>query len=132
MFRKRFSLFVVSTAMVVYAAMIAGPAFAAPKKPGNYPSRPITLMMCFGKGGGSGQANRAIAGPASKIMGVKINIVSKPGGGGLNCLPDYAQTPADGYTILQHVDAIVAKYVEGIKNQSLNWRFPAPLTIIKL
>ena len=101
-------------AALAYAVVAAGQSFAAPMKPDDgYPSRPITLMMCFGKGGGSGQANLAISGPAAKIMGVKINIVSKPGGGGLNCLPDYWQTPADGYTILQHVDAIVAKYVEG-------------------
>jgi len=101
---------------LAYAVVVAGPSFAAPMKPDGYPSRPITLLMCYGKGGGSGQANLAISRPAAKIMGVKINIVSKTGGGGLACLSDYAQTPADGYTILQHVDAIVAKYVEGTSN----------------
>ena len=116
MFRKKFPLFVVGAATVVYAAMITGAAFAAPKKPANYPTRPITIVFCFGKAGGSAQSIRAIKGPASKIMGVKINMISKPGGGGLNCMPDFKQAPADGYTILQHVDAIAAKYAEGASN----------------
>jgi len=101
-------------AALAYTLVAAGPSFAAPMKPGNYPSRPITIMMCFGKSGGSAQAIQAIKGPASKIMGAKINMVSKPGGGGMNCMPDFKQTPADGYTILQHVDALAAKYAEGV------------------
>lgn len=98
------------------AAIVAGfavNAAAAIKKPGNYPNRPITIIVCFGKGGGSDQAVAALQEPAEKIMGVKINKVNKPGGGGLNCLPDFMQAPADGYTILQHGDTLVSKYVAG-------------------
>jgi tripartite-type tricarboxylate transporter receptor subunit TctC len=91
----------------------AVPVLAGPKKPANYPNRPITIIICFGKAGGSAQSVQAIQGIASKIMGVKVNMVAKPGGGGLNCLPDFEQTPADGYTILQHIDALPAKYAAG-------------------
>ena len=101
-----------SIAAMFTAASIA-PALAEIMKPGNYPSRPITIIMCYGKAGGSAQSIQALQGPSSKIMGVKVNMVSKPGGGGLNCLPDFAQTPADGYTILQHIDALPAKYAAG-------------------
>ena len=95
------------------AAFVLAGAFALPQaatagsaelKPGDYPNRPITILVCYGKGGGSDQAVAALQGPASKILGVKINKINKPGGGGLNCLPGFAQTPADGYTILQHAD----------------------------
>ena len=89
-------------------------AIAAPKKPGGYPSRPITIIMCYGKAGGSAQAIMAMKGPMSKIMGVKVNMISKPGGGGTNCLPDYQQTPADGYTLLMHTDGLITKYVGGV------------------
>jgi tripartite-type tricarboxylate transporter receptor subunit TctC len=89
-------------------------AIAAPKKPGGYPSRPITIIMCYGKSGGSAQAIMAMKGPMSKIMGVKVNMISKPGGGGTNCLPDYQQTPADGYTLLMHTDGLITKYVGGV------------------
>lgn len=101
-------------ALLLASSTLALPAAAADiKKPGDYPKRPITIIVCYGKGGGSDQAVAALQGPASKIMGVKINKINKPGGGGINCLPDYAQTPADGYTILQHADSMVSKYVEG-------------------
>ena len=100
-------------AWALVAGGALGQASAAPKKPANYPTRPITVMVCYGKGGDSAQSVRALRGPAEKIMGVKINMVNKPGGAGLNCLPDFAQTPADGYTILQHIDALTSKYVDG-------------------
>ncbi len=83
-------------------------------KPADYPKRPITIIVCFGKGGGSDQAVAALQNPASEIMGVKSNKINKPGGGGVNCLPDFQQAPADGYTILQHADTIVSKYVSGL------------------
>ncbi|MAH83600.1 MAG: hypothetical protein CBB68_04470 [Rhodospirillaceae bacterium TMED8] len=97
-------------------AAITGEVAAAPKKPGSYPSRPITIIMCYGKAGGSAQAIMAMKGPMSKIMGTKVNMVSKPGGGGTNCLPDYQQTPADGYTLLMHTDGLITKYVGGVHN----------------
>jgi putative tricarboxylic transport membrane protein len=83
------------------------------KKPGAYPKRPVTIIVCFGKGGGSDQAVAAMQGPLSKLLGVKVNKVNKPGGGGVNCLPDFQQSPADGYTILQHGDGMASKYVSG-------------------
>ena len=95
----------VGTTTIATAAEIA--------KPSGYPERPITIIVCYGKGGGSDQAVAALQDHASSTMGIKINRVNKPGGGGVNCLPDYQQTPADGYTILQHADSMVSKYVSG-------------------
>jgi len=83
-------------------------------KPDNYPKRPVTVIVCYGKGGGSDQAVAALQEPASQILGVKVNKINKPGGAGVNCLPDFLQAPADGYTILQHTDGIITKYVKGI------------------
>ena len=83
-------------------------------KPGDYPKRPITVIVCYGKGGGSDQAVAALQEPASNILGVKVNKINKPGGGGVNCLPDFLQAPADGYTILQHTDGLITKFVKGI------------------
>ena len=80
---------------------------------GDYPNRPITVICCYGKGGGSDQSVDAIAGPAAEIMGAKINKINITGGGGMNCLPEFLQAPADGYTLLQHIDTITSRYVEG-------------------
>ena len=38
----------------------AGIALADIKKPGVYPKRPITIIVCYGKGGGSDQAVAAM------------------------------------------------------------------------
>ena len=97
-------------------AGFAGIALADIKKPGVYPKRPITIIVCYGKGGGSDQAVAAMQGPLSKIMGGKVNKINKPGGGGVNCLPDFQQAPPDGYTILQHGDGMASKYVSGDMN----------------
>jgi len=110
---KRYAL---AGIMAGLAGGLAFGAFAAAQKPANYPKRPITITVCFGKGGGSDQAVAALQGPASKILGVKVNKVNKPGGSGMNCLPDFQQAPADGYSILQAADTIISKYVAGDHN----------------
>jgi len=108
--RKITTLFTATLAAVIG---FGGVAMAEIKKPANYPKRPITIIVCYGKGGGSDQAVAAMQGPLSKLLGVKVNKVNKPGGGGVNCLPDFQQAPADGYTILQHGDGMASKYVSG-------------------
>lgn len=102
----------------VSATLFAGTGFLASAVVladghGDYPNRPITVICCYGKGGGSDQSVDAIAGPAAEIMGAKINKINIPGGGGSNCLPEFQQAPADGYTLLQHIDTLPSKYVEG-------------------
>lgn len=104
------------TKLVLAAGVLSMPtaAFTAEiKKPGEFPKRPITVIVCYGKGGGSDQAVAAVQDQKSEITGVKVNKINKPGGGGLNCLPDFQQAPADGYTVLQHTDGLIASYVEG-------------------
>jgi len=100
------------------ASAVAGIGFMASTVlyaagPDGYPNRPITVICCYGKGGGSDQAVDAIVGPAAKIMNAKINKINITGGGGLNCLPEFLQAPADGYTLLQHIDTLPSRYVEG-------------------
>lgn len=83
------------------------------KKPDGYPKRTITMMVPFGAGGGSDQVARALSRELEEIVGVGIQIVNKPGAGGLAALPDFAVAPADGYTILEHTDGIVTGYAAG-------------------
>ncbi len=52
----------------VFTAAVIAPALAEIMKPANYPTRPITILFCFGKAGGSAQSIQALQGPASKIM----------------------------------------------------------------
>jgi tripartite-type tricarboxylate transporter receptor subunit TctC len=89
---------------LVVPALLAAAHAAEVSKPAGYPERQITVIVCFGAGGGGDQMARAIAAPAEKILGVPVAVVNKPGAGGLSCLPDFLGAPADGYTILQHTD----------------------------
>ena len=66
---------VVSTAPMVANAEM-------PVKPDGFPERPITMIVPFGPGGGSDQMGRSISGPMSDAMGVPIQVINKPGGGG--------------------------------------------------
>ena len=76
--------YLLGAAALAFVSGSIGQSHAAPIKPGGYPSRPITVLICFGKSGGSAQAVQAMKGPAAKIMGTRVNMVSKPGGGGVS------------------------------------------------
>ena len=52
------------------------------KKPSNYPTRPLTMIVPYGAGGGSDQLARAMANAMDKVAGIKFQVVNKPGGGG--------------------------------------------------
>lgn len=94
-----------------------------PKKPDGFPDRPITLIVPFGAGGGSDQMARAIAGPMQEAMGVPVQVVNKPGGGGRAAIPDFMTAPADGYTLMQFSDDVPTLYAAGkIKeNPTKDW-----------
>lgn len=98
-----------------FAAALSGLSANAAelKKPANFPTRAISVFVCVGAGGGSDVAMRALATPLEKIIGVPVQIVNKPGAGGISCLPDFNQAPPDGYTLLNHFDNVSSKYVSG-------------------
>jgi tripartite-type tricarboxylate transporter receptor subunit TctC len=70
-----------------------------------YPTRPITLLICFGPGGGTDSLARMIAQAATKSLGQEVIPVSKPGGGGALSVGILASSKADGYTILAVVSS---------------------------
>lgn len=95
--------------LVALAGLFVLPGLAQEK----FPSRPITVIIPYGPGGGSDQLVRAIQEPLQKALKVPIQPVNKPGGGGLAAIPDFMTAPADGYTILQHIDDSATLYASG-------------------
>ena len=63
-------------------------AVSAGDGPGGFPKRQITIIVCFGAGGGSDQMARAMGAAAKKVLGVPVVVTNKKGAGGLGCLPD--------------------------------------------
>jgi len=101
------------------AVGLAGNAVAAEiKKPANFPTRPLTMIVPYGAGGGSDQLARAMANSMDKVAGIKFQVVNKPGGGGTAAIPDFMLAPADGYTVMEHIDNAVSAYAKGDINEN--------------
>jgi len=67
---------------------------------GNYPRKPIALIVTFAAGGGTDVVARVVAKHLSKELGQPVNIVNKPGGNSIpGALSVMTATP-DGYTLL--------------------------------
>ncbi len=101
------------TAGAIALAMSANTAYAAcatdglpssMSKPGGYPARALTMVVPYGPAGGSGQVAQAMAQAVSDLTGVSINRDHKPGGSGTVGMTAFMATPADGYTVLEHID----------------------------
>jgi len=73
-------------------------------KPSGFPSRALTMIVPYGPGGGSGQIAAAMAGAVTGHTGVSINRDHKPGGSGTVGMTAYMAAPANGYTVLEHID----------------------------
>ena len=105
-------------------ALIGGIAEAASlMKPAGFGTRPLTMIVPFGAGGGSDQLARAMAKAMEEAAGISFQVVNKPGGGGTAAIPDFMLAPADGYTVLEHIDNAVSAYAAGQirENPASDW-----------
>lgn len=66
---------------------------------GNYPDRPIQLVVGYGAGGGTDTCFRALAHSAAKTLGQNIVIENKPGAGSSLSVAYIARQKPDGYII---------------------------------
>jgi tripartite-type tricarboxylate transporter receptor subunit TctC len=65
----------------------------------NYPSRPITLIVPWGAGGGTDATARILASLMEKDLGQPISVVNRTGGNGVVGHAAIASAQPDGYTI---------------------------------
>ena len=66
---------------------------------GDYPSRPISIVVPYAPGGGGDTFTRAIAMQAQEILGVKILVENRTGGGATIGVGSVARSEPDGYTL---------------------------------
>jgi len=66
---------------------------------GDYPNKPVRLVVSFAAGGISDVLARALAIPLSKQLGQQVLVENKPGAGTTIAGDFIAKSPADGYTI---------------------------------
>lgn len=64
-----------------------------------YPSRPLTMVVPWGAGGGTDAVARIIATLLEQDLGKPVNVVNRTGGSGVVGHQAIADAPPDGYTI---------------------------------
>ena len=72
-------------------------------KPGGFPAR-LTMIVPYGPAGGSGQVSQAMAEAVTSLTGVSIQRNHKSGGSGTVGMTAYMAVPADGMTVMEHID----------------------------
>ncbi|MEW6665306.1 MAG: tripartite tricarboxylate transporter substrate binding protein [Thermodesulfobacteriota bacterium] len=84
----------------------------------DYPNKPITFIIPYEAGSGADLLTRPLLERASKILGVPIMVVNKPGASGTIGLKQVLDSKPDGYTLGQH-SALASNKMQGIfpKNQ---------------
>lgn len=88
-----------------FPAVILGVIFYMSAGPGavlgqeKYPSKPITLTIGYGAGGGTDVSTRPLASAASKILGQPIVVVNKTGGATSVAMAALKNEKPDGYNI---------------------------------
>ena len=80
-------------------ALTASLALAGPALADNYPSRPITLVVPWGAGGGTDATARIIGALLEKELGQPVNVVNRTGGNGVVGHSAIATAQPDGYTL---------------------------------
>ena len=85
-----------ATALATLAALVALPAFAQ----GDWPSKPIRIVVPYPAGGTTDQLARAIAQPLQETLGQPIIVENKAGAGGTLGTDLVAKSAPDGYTFV--------------------------------
>ena len=102
-------------AAAVVGLSLTGPASAAelPSLDDGYPKLPIRVIVPYGAGGGADQVTRALASAIEEISTARLQVETKPGGGGLAAMPDFLSRPKDGYTFMEHDDGLISAIAAG-------------------
>jgi len=84
--------------LLVFASLVGSSALAQPG--GNYPSKPVTLIVTYPPGGGADAMARLLAPKMSEALGQSVVVENKPGAGGQIGAAAVAKAAPDGYTLM--------------------------------
>ena len=89
-----------SQKLLVIAALALSLVAGAARAQGDYPNRPLRILVGFTPGGGPDITARYIGQRLSERVGQQVVIENRPGAGGTLAAAQVARSPADGYTLL--------------------------------
>ncbi|MCT4684789.1 MAG: tripartite tricarboxylate transporter substrate binding protein [Roseicyclus sp.] len=99
---------------VVAAAGLAIASLTAPVLAQDYPSKPVEFIVPWSPGGGSDTLMRIVAGNVTPYLGVEMPVINMPGVGGTVGLTEASRRDADGYTISQVHEGLLAATATGL------------------
>lgn len=97
--KKPFCFAAAAKAVALALSLATLPAAQA-QDAGNYPTRPIRLVVSQQAGGSSDTVARLWAEHAGKAINATITVENKPGAGGIIAAQQVLGQPADGYTLM--------------------------------
>ncbi len=95
------------SALLGTLAALAFGSSAHAQTQGQYPDRPVKLIVAFAPGGAPDVMARAYAEKLKELLGQPVIIDNKPGATGAIGADAVAKAPADGYTLLLNSSAMV-------------------------
>lgn len=105
---KRMNLLVV---LLVLGVFVTTPALAK-----DFPNKPISLVTWSSPGGGGDVLGRNLQRPLSKIAGVRVIIVNKPGGSGAVAMEYAEKMKPDGHQLLiVTLSGLITPHVAGTR-----------------
>jgi tripartite-type tricarboxylate transporter receptor subunit TctC len=93
----------IGMAMLAAAFALLAPTMARAE----YPERQVTMIVCFGAGGGTDIAARLVSEPLAKALGKPVVVENRAGAGGNLGIQAVARAAPDGYTLLVCSSAFV-------------------------
>ncbi len=119
-----------STAAPTEVAAAGAPATSvgAPRKPENWPTKAIQMIVPWDAGGSTDVGFRLIAPPMERILGQPVQVVNKPGAGSQVGVADLARAAPDGYTIGNvSAPAVQTIYLDPDRRATFTWDSFAPI-----
>jgi tripartite-type tricarboxylate transporter receptor subunit TctC len=121
------------TFMTILARIIAGIGLASaamvqPALAQQYPDRPVEFIVPWSPGGGSDTLMRLVANNVTPFLGAEMPVINMPGVGGTVGLTEASRRAADGYTISQIHEGLLAATATGLTERS--WDDFEPIALI--
>lgn len=88
-----------------WLALVGVMPAAAAESPGDYPSRPIKIIVPNPPGGATDTTSRIVGQRLSELIGQTVLVENRPGSGGQLASEVTAKAPPDGYTIMLGQDS---------------------------
>jgi len=119
--------------MTLFSRTLAGIGLAVvaliqPATAQDYPSKPVEFIVPWGPGGGSDTLMRIVANNVTPFLGAEMPVINIPGVGGTVGLTEASRRAADGYTISQVHEGLLAATATGLTE--LSWSDFDPIALL--